>query len=340
MVMKWMQNNKITMADIAFLFLFGAEFSYYLLILQTGIITYHHSHLSEIIMMPVGGIVGIALSTTQHRNRKRIFPTLLALQLFISLDYAQAGAFELFVLGIISGMTAPMLIYRIDKLWVAVSALGLSYSFGTTAFHIAASERMPIAVLLSIVAFGSALVADIQRTKKLSPHTTSLYTVGSIFLWLLLDAALFETLLRDGAMHLWGVSYFTWIIILFHSIGLAVAYLMRGWRYTDMTLVLLFVTAYSTYTTGDRLILSIVYPFVISYYNVTILYRLKSMRYLPLAIVSITLWTASGLGLMIALSHLFIVAWILLGILAGTVLFRSMNLKLPFNLITPTILKG
>ena len=338
-MIKSSQSPKAYMANIAFLLLFAAEFSYYLLILQTGIVEYHHSHILEIIMMPIGGVLGIVLSTVLYKERGRLFPLILALQFFISLDYAGAGAIELFILGIISGITAPMLIYRIDKLWIAVGALALSYFFGTLSFHILAVDRMPIALVLSAVAFVSTLFADMNKAKK--PHTDKItvYSAGSIFLWLLLDSALFETLLRDSSMHIWGIPSFTWIIIVFHGIGLVVAYLLRVWRYVDVTMVVLFIAAYFAYSVGDRLMLSIIYPFVISYYNVTILYRLKSMHYLPLCIVSLSLWAASGIGLMIALAHLFVVAWVVLGILAVAVLFKFFELKLPFCCLILT-LKG
>ena len=136
--------------------------------------------------------------------------------------------------------------------------------------------------------------------------------MGSVFLWLLLDAALFETLSRDSVMQLWGEGTFTWNIIVSHIVGLAVAYRSRNYRHNDAVLLLLFMLTYGLYTAGSQSLLSLVYPFVISYYNVIILKKLFSLPYATLAFVSLSLWAASGAGLLIALSHTFLLAWIVL----------------------------
>jgi hypothetical protein len=334
---KWIQN--IPKAEAAFLLLFAAEFTYYLLILQTGIVTYHHSRISEIWMVPAGGILGIVLSIFVYEKRRWLLPALLLLQLLLSYDYASANVVELFLLGLISGLTAPMLIYRIDRLLIAVAALGLSYMFGTAVFSVDASHRTGIALMLSLVAFGTSLFAQPYREKSIMQNSVSPYTMGSFFLWLLLDAALFETLSRDPLMHIWGVEAFTPVIILTHLFGLAVAYRFRESRYTDVSLLLLFVAAYASYTLGDRLVLSLVYPFVISYYNVQILYRLKSLGYIPVAVVSLSLWGASGLGLIIAINGLFTAAWLLPVLLAVLILFRSAGILDQYR-IDFTSLKG
>ncbi len=317
--------------DIAFLVLFAAEFTYYLLILQTGVVAYHHSALSEIWMMPAGGIAGIVLSVWAFPQRNRFMPWLLALQLVLSADYAHAGVMVLFVLGILSGLTAPLLLYRMNTLAVAVTGLGLSYVTGTMLFHIEAAERTWIAVLLSAVALIASLFAKSGQERKSCENNVTLYTMATVFLWLLLDAALFETLSRDALMHLWGEHEYVWTIILFHLIGLVVAYRMRQWSHNDLALVILFVMAYAAYSSGDKTVLSVVYPFVISYYNVAILHKLIRMGYLPLAVVSLSLWGASGLGLLIALGHLFTAAWILLGLLALLLVLKYVQIRLPFG---------
>ncbi len=297
------------LSHFSFLLLFASELTYYLLILQTGIITYHHSILTEIWMIPVGGILGIVTSVTLNKENRWLMPFLLLLQLLLSFHYTTASGWELFLLGLLSGLTAPMLIARIDSFWVVVGTLALSYTFGTYMFDIDASNRTNIALILSLLAFVASLFPH-TVSKTLKSTALPFYETSNIFLWLLLDATLFETLSRDTVMHLWGESQFTWVIILFHIIGLVVAYILRDYKRNDKVLFILFALTYSTYTSGWQNALSMLYPFVISYYNVIILRKLYRLSYANLAFVSLGLWGASGLGLFIALSHMFVLAWV------------------------------
>ena len=310
--MKHLATNILSsqhLSDITFLLLFASEFTYYLLILQTGIVTYHHSILSEIWMIPVGGILGIVASVALNKEKRWLMPLLLLIQLLLSFHYATANSLELFLLGIISGLTAPMLIARINTFWIVVGALALSYTFGTYLFDIDASHRTNIALILSLLAFVASLFPH-TVSKTLKNTALPFYETSNIFLWLLLDAALFETLSRDTVMHLWGGSQFTWVIILFHIIGLMVAYILKDYKRNDKVLLILFALTYITYASGWQSALSILYPFVISYYNVIILRKLYRLSYANLAFVSLGLWGASGLGLFIALSHMFVLAWV------------------------------
>jgi len=319
------------MQTFAFLLLFASEFTYYLLILQTGIVEYHHSVISEIWMVPAGGMIGIIASVFFVKERHWLIPFLLLSQLMLSFDYAAANGFELFLLGIISGLTAPMLIASIEKFWVVVISLAFSYTFGTYVFDIAAIDRTNIALLLSFVALSGSLLFKMHWRKK-KEGALSFYSMGNVFLWLLLDAALFETLSRNTVMQLWGDATFTWTIILFHSIGLVIAFALRNSKHNEKVLLGLFLITYMTYESGSQTALSMVYPFVISYYNVIILRKLMRLSYVNLAIVSLSLWGASGLGLLIALSHTFLVAWITLFLLAMNCVNRTMHtplLKIP-----------
>ena len=302
--------------ELFFLLLFAVEFTYYLLILQTGIVEYHHSNLKEIWMLPVGGISGIILSIKLFDSRKRWVSLLLLGQMLLTLFYPNINVIGLFILGVISGVTAPILIYRINNIAIAITALGLSYFLGTTLFFIDANDRVYVAFILSLVAFFASFFANVEKEKKHTYKTTSIYTMSSIFLWLLLDAALFETLSRDNFMHLWGVSEYMGRVIIFHILGLIVAYKFRKWHYNDIAIVALFIISYASYSGASKELLVVVYPFAISYYNGAILYRLMKISYLPLAIVSLSLWGASGLGLLIALMHSFMIAWLLLLALA------------------------
>lgn len=299
---------------ISFFFLFASEFTYYLLILQTGIVEYHHSIMSEIWMVPVGGILGIIASIFFFKERQWLIPFLLFSQLILSLNYASANGIELFLLGVISGLTAPMLIASIDRFWLVVAALGLSYTYGTYYFDVPAFQRTDIALFLSLVALSASLFSQRKPIDKSMTHF-SFYSAGSIFLWLLLDAALFETLSRDSLMSLWGDSSFTWNIIIFHCIGLFIAYKARDWKHNNRFLMTLFILTYTFYTLGWQEALSIVYPFVISYYNVIILRALMRLPYVLLAVMALSLWMASGAGLLVALSESFVIAWMILLVL-------------------------
>ena len=337
--MKYLHKHSLFryIAHISFLMLFASEFTYYLLILQTGIVNYHDSLFSEIWMIPVGGTIGIVASVTLDKDKRWIMPLLLFLQLMLSFHYATANSWELFLLGVISGLTAPILIARIEKFWVVIGALALSYAFGTYMFDVEAGNRTEIAVFLSLFALVASLV-PYKLTKGLKSTLLPLYDTSNIFLWLLLDAALFETLSRDSVMHLWGEASFTWVIILFHTMGLVAAYVLREYKHNDRVLLILFAMTYVAYMMGWQDALAMVYPVVISYYNVIILKKLYALSYENLAFVSIALWAASGLGLMIALSHMFVLAWVAWFVLCLSYLWHKQdkwNMLLDISIFNP-----
>jgi hypothetical protein len=69
--------------------------------------------------------------------------------------------------------------------------------------------------------------------------------------------------------------------------------------------VILFALSYLFYFVHEALILSIIYPFVISFYNVVILQTLlkKDLKTLSVYMIFIG-WIASGTGLFVALENL------------------------------------
>ena len=300
--------------DLAFVLLFAAEMTYYLLILQTGIVEYHHSNLREIWMVPVGGVIGILTSIYAYEHRARLLPLLLLGQMLLSFHYTHDHGLEMFALGLISGLTAPLLIARIERLLPVAAALALSYLVGTLSFDLPSGGRTEIAVLLSAVAFSASLFADMGRVKSRA-ESYSVTDTATIFFWLILDAALFETLSRNPELRIWGVDGFTPIIILFHLVGVAAAYRFRHWRRNDVIILGLFFLTYAIYTLQFQMVLAVVYPFVISYYNVIILERFRKIHYPNLAFAALSLWIASGFGLMIALAESFSVAWSVLALL-------------------------
>ena len=167
---------KSFLLDFSFLVLFASEFTYYLLILQTGIINYHHSLFTEIWMIPVGGILGIIASVTLNNKKRWLMPLFLLMQLLLSFHYSTANVLELFLLGVLSGLTAPMLIARINTFWVVIASLALSYAFGTYMFDVEASNRTDIALFLSLL----ALIAS------LAPHTFANTVKIKFFIFMML----------------------------------------------------------------------------------------------------------------------------------------------------------
>ena len=116
-----------------------------------------------------------------------------------------------------------------------------------------------------------------------------------------------EEPLAEGVFE-WN-SQFRHLIVLFHSLGLFTAYAVRNrFKYHHSTIALLFVTSYALLFFGQNMLLAMVYPFVISYYNFFLLRLLVSIRSLQLLGVCMlgAGWIASGLGLMVALNHLML----------------------------------
>jgi len=127
-------------------------------------------------------------------------------------------------------------------------------------------------------------------------------------LWVFLDSALFETLSRDMFIPIWRGGYSNEIIS-FHILGVIVAlfYKMRK-REKEFFILSLFALSYLLFFLQEALLLSVVYPFVISYYNVVILQNLtkvKDFRMIALSMIFIG-WIASGAGLLVALENLII----------------------------------
>jgi hypothetical protein len=77
----------------------------------------------------------------------------------------------------------------------------------------------------------------------------------------------------------------------------------KGKEYHSFIIALLFAMSYMLYAAREAILLSMVYPFVISYYNFVIMKRLSNfgnLRFLGIIMV-FTGWIAGGGGLMSAL---------------------------------------
>jgi hypothetical protein len=124
-------------------------------------------------------------------------------------------------------------------------------------------------------------------------------------LWVFLDSTLFETLSRDLTVSIWRDG-FTFEIIIFHLIGVASAFFIKIEKnQKELLILILFALSFLFYFLQEALILSIVYPFVISFYNVVILQSIVKKQFKTLTIYMVFIgWIASGAGLFIALENL------------------------------------
>jgi len=298
------------MFNALFTLFVASEFCYYLLIAQTGIVEVFHSDIQAFFTLPMGGVLGSLLVYRSFGwlgsdQRKIIF--FVGLQGLCSLFYPSLNLMVLGVLGVSLGMSAPLLIKLIKGRYTEIAiALGFTYALATALFTYEPILRGNLAIALSLIAFASSFF--IHRLPNLDveiePERLSTYAVLSMAVWAYLDSNLFETLSRSVDISIWRAE--TWhIILVFHLVGMGAAYLLRDTlkEHHSFIIVLLFAMSYMLYAAREAVLLSIVYPFVISYYNFIILKRLSKLGNLRLLgmIMVFTGWIAGGGGLMSAL---------------------------------------
>lgn len=296
--------------NIALSLLLGFELAYYLLIVQTGIVAHYHSDLTTLFPMFLGGVMGTRLSGVAWFGiYNPVHKAIIALstQLALSFLYPDFSAFTLFLLGLCVGAMAPLGIYLFKKkqqkeLFVA---LAFAYVIGTTLFNVSADSRIYLALIFSAMAL---LMAWFLRNYQVAQNakTLSLPWVAylPLMLWILLDSNLFETLSRHEIINIW--TSYTLIIALSHISGLVVAYFVDISKKMQHALIaILFALSYAFSYMEEPFLLALVYPFVISYYNVVIFRILsKESSLAKLSVMMIFVgWLASGAGLAIALSR-------------------------------------
>ena len=92
---------------------------------------------------------------------------------------------------------------------------------------------------------------------------------------------------------------------------------------------MLFTLSYLFYFLEESFLLSIVYPFVISYYNVNILKTLREVNLKKLSIYMIFIgWVASGAGLFVALESLTLFVPTIFLLFFIQFLFNQKNIQL------------
>jgi hypothetical protein len=296
------------MPKIALVFFIAFELCYYLLIAQTGIVEYFSSNILLIAPLPIGGILGSLLSymiKISHHHKITLF---LCAQLLLSFFYPNLSMAMLFMLGLSVGALAPLIIHELKKAnaFELGLALCISYTAGTFLFTYDVSQRMPIAVGLTLLVLINSLFLPPKTSSQLQSKT-EVFSLFVMSLWVFLDSTLFESLSRDVSISIWRDGY-SIEIALFHIIGVVSAlYFKIEKNQKELFFVILFALSYLFYFVHEALILSIIYPFVISFYNVVILQTLLKIDLKTLSIYMIFIgWIASGTGLFVALENLTI----------------------------------
>ena len=285
------------------------ELCYYLLIAQTGIVEYFGSDLSLIIYMPIGGMIGSLLSTFIHYKIKRKLQLLLLVQLSVTFFYPELNFMMLFILGLSVGGIAPLIIESLKKASANdfIAILSISYVLGTSLFNTSVESRMLYGIIFTTIALVSVFWLGKKQNQKVKNEKRVInYPIIMMMLWVFLDSALFETLSRDIQIPIWRGG-FSYEIMLFHIIGVVLAInLQLHYKQKEIIIISFFALSYLFYFIREPLLLSIVYPFVISYYNTIILQELikiKNMKQIGISMLLIG-WVASGAGLFFALENL------------------------------------
>ena len=290
----------------------ASELCYYLLIAQTGVVEYFSSNLFLIAPLPIGGVIGSLLVSyikIDFRNRISLF---LIIQLIMSILYPNFNMYTLFILGFAVGSMAPLIINEVKKTTLLELGLALSISYvtGTLLFNYEVEQRGVIAIILtSITLIASRFLPQNEAIKKSSQNFPLLMMV----LWVFLDSALFESLSRDITISIWRDGY-TFQIALFHVVGVFCALFFKIEQNQKALFILtLFALSYLFYFLREGFVLSIIYPFVISYYNVVILQTISKKDFKTITLYMIGIgWMASGAGLFVALANLILFVPIIL----------------------------
>jgi len=243
------------------------------------------------------------------RNKISIF---LTIQLIMSFLYPNFNMVTLFILGFAVGSMAPLIINEIKKatLLELGLALSLSYVTGTLLFNYEVNERGIIAIILTTI---TLIASRFLPTKELSQNSNEEFPLLMMVLWVFLDSTLFESLSRDISLSIWRDG-FTFQIALFHVIGVFSALFFKIEKNQKSLLIIsLFALSYLFYFLREGFILSIIYPVVISYYNVVILQTIvkKDFKIITFYMIAIG-WVASGAGLFVALANLILFVPIIL----------------------------
>jgi len=280
------------------------ELSYYLLIVQTGIVEYYSSNIYLLATLPLGGIIGSILSSFIRERKQDILSFFIILQLLISLFYPNISQLPLFVLGLSAGVISVLMVDLLKKLkaFEIGVALSISYTIGTLLFNYDVSLRGELAIVLSIAVL---IASRFLPSENINRESRSQHSIIVMLVWVLLDATLFETLSRDEVISIWRDG-FSLEIAFFHIVGVVLALSLKlSNRTNEIIIVLLFMMSYLLYYLKLPYLLSAIYPIAISYYNIVILQTILKKEIKDIAIYMLFIaWISSGLGLFMAVNNL------------------------------------
>lgn len=308
-----------------FVIVLSSQLLYYLLIAQTGVVGAFHSHIHDLYTLPIGGIIGALFSALlSHRFLKYELCVLFVVQMIISWIYPDYSLWMLLILGFVVGYTTPLLLYLFraqSKLYLSIG-LAISYVLGTALYTYPFDERGNIAIVLPLISMIALCFARFESTQEVKKVPFEWTTLGVMMLWIFADSALFETLSRSGNMDIW--STYPLVIIVSHLAGVYLAYrygteLMKQTR----IILILFIFSYMMYGLQIPWILTVIYPVVISYYNVLLfqaLIRLADIRLIGLSMIGVG-WIATSVANAVALAHQIWIAALVLGIFTLVYLF-------------------
>ncbi|MDD5052208.1 MAG: hypothetical protein PHO27_05680 [Sulfuricurvum sp.] len=297
----------------------ASQLLYYLLIAQTGVVGAFDSHIHDLFTLPIGGILGSLLSAYwRHHGIRMELCFLFGIQMMISWFYPNYSLGMLLVLGFVVGYTTPLLLYifRYQSKRQLAFGLAISYAIGTALYTYPFLERGTIAIVLPLISVAALRFSNLKFAVPVQEHKPfNLGTVGIMMLWIFTDSALFETLSRSDGMDIWSQNAV--IIISSHLLGVYLAY-RYGKDLLSQTKVIwiLFVMSYILYWLREPILLSVIYPIVISYYNVLLfqaLIKIGDIRWIALSMVGVG-WVAASMANGVALEQQLWVAAAVLGV--------------------------
>lgn len=299
--------------------LLSSQLLYYLLIAQTGIVGAFDSHIHDLYTLPIGGIIGGLLAGfAKHKDIKSELYVLFIAQFILAFFYPHYSLIAIFIFGFVVGYTTPLLLFSLgtqEKINLAIG-LTISYAIGTMLYSYPFEQRGMIAFVLSAISMASLSFININK-ESIKKQSTIHFSIILLFaLWIFFDSALFETLSRSGDMDIW--SHYALVIIAFHTLGIIVAYKLKWLDISSKNhiTISLFIISYLLYWLKMPILLAILYPFTISWYNFILfgyIMQLNNMLYIAISMIVIG-WLSTIVANGLVLEGYFWIAYAALGL--------------------------
>ncbi|MFH0710716.1 MAG: hypothetical protein V2A75_10965 [Pseudomonadota bacterium] len=296
----------------------SSQLLYYLLIAQTGVVGAFDSHIHDLYTLPIGGVIGSIVSAywKHHGIKQELFFMFIA-QIILSWFYPDYSLGLLLVLGFIVGYTTPLMLYVFREQSRKNLALGLalSYAVGTALYTYPFQQRGIIAIMLPSISMAALYFSSLPMRSHRHHTPLNFKVIAVMMVWIFADSALFETLNRSDEMDVW--RHYMALIVISHLLGVYLAFRYGKTLMRSNGIILgLFALSYAAYYSHQPVLLAIIYPIVISYYNVLLFRELTQMG--DVRVIGITMvgvgWGASSIANLVALTHELWIVVILLGI--------------------------